>query len=267
MAQVTQEFDYGYPSKRSRSQSYGRPERSAPRIKYRGASKKYSKKVPASLRSYVKSSISRSLEVKKASGIANQVQFNPQILVGDCILMTPGLAQGTGQGSRTGNSVTTKRCVVRMVVNSIYVATAGSPTYVDIYFFKNKKSNTISSTSDFLQLGSGSTDYNGDATPICGLLTVNEDVFRDCIHRRVEVFNPPNTTTTAYAASINPSVCLVFDVTRFMKKKLTFDDTNNVCTNDNLFMAIGTTQTDGSNVGAVNTVEVTYTVEYEYYDA
>lgn len=238
-----------------------------PKYKYRGVSRKYRKKVNPNIRSYVRSAISRSLETKHAIQSVNQVAFNPQINVGDAIQLCPGIQQGTSQSTRIGNKVRTKKMTMRMVINSIYVAMAGAPTYVDIYFFKNKRSNTISTMADFLQFGAASTDYNGDATPISGLLAVNDDVYRSCIHERVEVFNPANTTTVAYAASINPSVCLTFDLTRFIKKTLEFDDAGNICSNDNLFLAIGTSQTDGANIGGVNAVECTYVLEYEFTDA
>jgi hypothetical protein len=121
--------------------------------------------------------------------------------------------------------------------------------------------------ADFLQLASSTTDYNGDGSPIVGLLRVNSDVYRDCIHERVQVFNPRYDATVAGAAAINPSVCLTYDLTKFFKKKLLFDDAGSAVTNDNLFLAIGTTQADGQKIAGVNSVEVTYVVEVDYTDA
>jgi hypothetical protein len=81
------------------------------------------------------------------------------------------------------------------------------------------------------------------------------------------VFNPRYDVTVAAAASINPSVCVTYDLTRFLKKRLLFDDGISQVTNDNLYLAIGTTPSDGANIGGVNAVEVTYVLETEYTDA
>ena len=270
MAQVTQDYDYAPRSKRMRSSSApgtGGVYSSVQRYKYRGPSKRYRKKVPAGTRAYVKSAISRSLENKQVASSANQLSFNPQIVPADCHSLMPSMSQGTGQGVRIGNAISVKRHMLRLVVNSIYASLTGAPTYVDIYIFKNKMNVNITTMANFLQLGSSATDYNGDGSPIVGLLSVNSDVYRSCIHHRVQVFNPRYDVTVAGGAAINPSVCMSFDLTKFLKKKLQFDDGISTVTNDNLYLAIGTCQTDGQNVAGVNTVEATWVLETEFSDA
>lgn len=252
-----------------RSSSYtSRPARALGGYKYRGTSKKYRKKVSPNVRSYVKSAISRSLEIKKTHTINSDVAFNPQIVAGDVLNLLPGMAQGSTQATRSGNSINLKRLVVRGVVNMIALGTYNSPTYVDVYIFKSKKSNVApASLADFLQLGSSSTSYDGDTQPYSGLLRLNDDAFKECIHERFYLLNSPPTTAQAFNAAINPSVTFEWDLTRFMKKKLLFDDAITTPQNDSLWMVCGTTQSDGNSVSGSNMGEITYVVEMDYTDS
>jgi hypothetical protein len=270
MTTVTQDYDFEPAAKRSRgsSRSYG-PARSAPRYKYRGAAAKYRRRVAPSVRRYVKSAISRSLEIKKTYTTANQVAFNAIIDTADVIPLLPGIVQGTGEASRVGNHITVRSMKIKGVFNAFSQGSTVSPTYVDIYIFKNKKANDIptSAMADFLQVGNSSIDYDGNTRPYSGLLEVNEDVYKDCIHKRFLVYNPQNTLNIAYASAINPSVTFDWDLTPFLKKKWLFNDGTSSCVNDNLFITVGTTQTDGGSTGVVNTGELTYVCEMTYYDA
>lgn len=268
MAQVTQDYEYGYRAKRSRSSSGVRVvERSAPQAKYRRPASKYRRKVPKTVRAYVKSAITRSLEVKKTFLTANQTTFKPQITIGLIQNLMPGIVQGTGQASRVGNSISIKKAVIRGVVNSFSLGAGASPTYVDLYVFKARECITPITMADFLQVGSSSVDYDGDARPYSGLLRVNEDAYRVAVHERFQVFNPQNTLNIAYAASINPSATFVYDVTSFFKKKLLYDDGSTLPSNESCFLAVGTTQTDGSSLAGANSGEITWVVEIDYTDA
>lgn len=267
MAQVTQDYEYGYRAKRSRSASGVRVERSVPKAKYRRPAAKYRRKVPPTVRAYVKSAITRSLEVKKTFITANQIAYKPQITTGSLQNLIPGVVQGAGQASRVGNSIGIKKAMIRGVINGFALGSGAGPTYVDLYITKSIQSNTVLTMVDFLQVGSTSVDYDGDARPYSGLLRVNEDAFKPCIHERFMVFNPANTTTVAYAAAINPSVTFVYDITAFIKKTLVFNDTSSLPTNDSLYLCIGSTQADGGSLAGGNAGEVTWVVEIDYTDA
>lgn len=268
MATVTQDYDMPRGTKRMRSSSApGSASRAVGRYKYRGTSKRYRKKVPPGVRAYVKSAITRSLELKKTHTINSDVQFNPQIVAGDVLNLLPGMSQGTTQATRVGNSITLKRLVIRGVVNMVALGTYNSPTYVDVYIFKNRKTNNSpASMSDFLQLGSSSVSYDGDTQPYSGLLRVNDDAFKECIHERFYLLNSPPSAAQAFNAAINPSATFEWDLTRFMKKKLLFDDSITAAQNDSLWMACGTTQSDGNTVSGSNMAEITYVVEMDYTD-
>lgn len=261
--------DYGYTrAKRGRSGSYSTGvERSVPRIKYRAGSKRSARKVPKTVRSYVKSAITRSLEVKKSFLTANQTTFKPQINVGSLQNLIPGIVQGTGQASRVGNSVKIKRAVIRGVINAFSLGAGAAPSYVDLYIIKSIQSNTVLTMVDFLQVGSSSVDYDGDSRPYSGLLQVNADAFKGCLHERFMVYNPTNTQSIAYASAINPSVTFIYDITSYLKKTLVFNDTTSIPTNDSLYLCLGSTQTDGSSLAGGNAGEITWVVEIEYTDA
>lgn len=273
MSQFTDESQtqsYNPPYKRARGSSFsGRPPRSLPRARYRGVSGKYRKAVKPAIRKYVRSAITRSQEIKKTYTTANQVAFNALIDTADVIPLLPGIVQGTGEASRVGNAITVRSMRIKGVFCAFSQGSTVAPTYVDIYIFKNKKANDIptGAMADFLQVGNSSIDYDGNTRPYSGLLEVNQDVYKDCIHVRYTVFNPQNTLNIAYSSAINPSITFDWDLTPFLKKKWTFNDGTSSCVNDNLFIAVGTTQVDGGSTGVVNTGELTYVCEMTYYDA
>jgi len=264
-SQTQSSFPYKRP--RSGSRSSGAPRRLA-RQRYRGVSKRYRKAVRPAIRSYVRSAITRSLEIKKTYTTANQVSFNALIDTSDIIPLLPGISQGTGEASRVGNSITVRSMRIKGVISAFSQGSTVSPTYVDVYIFKNKKANDLPSPfADFLQVGNSSIDYDGNTRPYSGLLEVNQDVYRDCIHVRFLVFNPQNTLNIAYASAINPSATFDWDLTKYLKKKWTFNDGTTSCVNDNLFICVGSTQSDGSSTTTVPTGELTYVCEMTYYDA
>ena len=66
--------------------------------------------------------------------------------------------------------------------------------YVDIYVFREKPNATISTIDlNFLQAGNTSIGYDSDAYPWVGMLSMNEDLYEQCIHRRIKIWNPNNT--------------------------------------------------------------------------
>jgi len=258
---------FPYKRARSGSRSSGAPRRLA-RQRYRGVSKRYRKAVRPAIRSYVRSAITRSLEIKKTYSTANQVSFNQVIDTSDIIPLLPGISQGTGEASRVGNSIQVRSMRIKGVVNAFSQTSGISPIYADVYIFKNKKANDLPSPfADFLQVGNSSIDYDGNTRPYSGLLEVNQDVYKDCIHVRFLLFNPQNTLNIAYASAINPSATFDWDLTPYLKKKWTFNDGVSSCVNDNLFICVGTTLTDGSSLGVTPTGELTYVCEMTYYDA
>lgn len=119
----------------------------------------------------------------------------------------------------------------------------------------------------FLQSNSTATDYNGDI--LDGLRPVNDDLFTLCIKKRVVLMNnnvSAITTTLAQTAMINPCRTFSFNLTKFIRKTLIFDDNFNSATNSNLYIAIGATQCDGS-LPLVNQGSYTWITDFTYEDA
>lgn len=184
------------------------------------------------------------------------------------------IQQGTTQSTRIGNKVNIKKCTVKFTFTLSPIAgiiTNPLPTYVDIYIFKTKYQNnfdgapTATDMQVFLQDDSTSVQYLGN--PLDGMRNLNGDVFTPCIQKRICLYNQ-NSSVATYAAtsSINPNRYFKFDVTKYLKKEWSFDDGTSSCTNDNLYMAVGTTQTDGVSTGVSITGSYYAIVETEYED-
>ncbi len=267
MATVTQEYDFGVSTKRRRSAS-GAPSREyvLRGAKYVAPSSRYRKKVPKAIRAYVRSAVSRSLEVKRAFVNAANANIYGQISLGNCISCVPALSQGTTQGSRIGNSITLKKVVVRMQIMG--AVTTGPACYVDIYFFRRRPNASIANIDlNFLQAGNTTVGYDSDVLPYSGMLSVNEDLYEPLMHKRVKVWNPTNAANVGVQASINPCFTQSFDITSMMKKKVMYNDASPAPTSDDVYFAIGSTFVNGVTSSGLVTNLLTYVIEHEYTDS
>lgn len=263
-AEVTRDYEsqeFG-PVKRRRMSQPGAKRRGV----YRGAAWKHRASVPPSVRTYVKSAITRTQEVKKSFRSNTDYVFGKAIANSQCNPLMPAIAQGTGQASRIGNSIRIKKVTLRMMIHLNPQASL-APLYVDTYIFKQSAANDTLTTVDtsLLQDGNGSIPYEADTYPYCGMLAMNEEMFIQKKHMRKLLFNP-NTTQTGYqSAFINPTCMYVVDITPYFKKTLTYNDTASTVTNDNLWLAVGCS-TSNASLGTATAGEYSYVVEYEYYD-
>lgn len=267
MSYTTQEYDSQPGAKRRRS-SVGYGGRSyVPRgPKYVAPVARYRKKVPKSVRSYVRSAISRSLETKRAFVNASNANVYADITSGVCYSCVPAIGQGTTQGTRTGNCIELKSVTLRMMVMA--QLSAAAPLYCDIYVFR-RKPNAVITTIDqnFLQAGSTSIGYDGDVYAYSGLLAVNDDLYEGLYKRRVKIWNPNNTANQGVQASIDPTFSLVIDVGKYMKKKVMYNDATTTPTSDDVYFAVATTYATGASSGGAVTATMTYVLEAEYTDA
>lgn len=204
----------------------------------------------------------------------NQIYTKLQDNVTQCIPLMPILAQGSGQGDRVGNMVSTKKVMLYLNANIYQITTTSNsdpPKYVDFYIYKYKKSNSQTSVDlrKFLQYGNISTDYDGAGLPESGGLNVNNDVFTLKKHFRRQMWNPNQNNTYAMATrNVMNANSYKFDITSFYKKKLVYDDeVTNVVTNDNLFISVVFTNNDNqpyADTTAVGNFDAT--VMYHYTD-
>lgn len=227
---------------------------------------RYRKKVPKAVRTYVRSAISRSLESKRAFVNASNVNIYGEINSGVCYSCVPAISQGTTQGARIGNSITLKNLQIRF---QLMANLSTSPAfYVDIYVFRRKPNAVLTSIdTNFLQAGNTSIGYDSDSYPYVGILSLNEDLYEQCIHKRVKIWNPNNSANSGVQASIDPCYSGVLDVTRFMKKKIMYNDGTATPTTDDVYFAVGCTFVNGASTGGLALGTMTYVMEAEYIDA
>jgi len=256
-------FKRSYKRKGSKSSRYGkrRPLRTT--------------KVSYKIKKYVKRELARNVENKlKDTEIGPKTVSN---IISDTTVVNllPQIQQGTTQSTRIGNKIKVKNIWLRLSITLIPISSIIAnplPTYVDVYIFKTKYQNNwdgaLSTTdmTEFLQNDSSAASYSGAV--LDGLRQVNTDLFKCCIHKRITLFNP-NTAVATYGAtsSINPNKCLYFNLTKFLKKNWLFEDSVGTCTNDNLYLVVGTTQSDGVSTGASTTASYYAMTQVSYEDA
>lgn len=188
--------------------------------------------------------------------------------------LLPTIKQGVEQGQRIGNKIKLKRFNVKLAVNVFNQATNVSPVYVDLYIFKIKSVSMISTSQigflpapimeNFLQAGSGTTQYTG--TTLDGLRDVNKDLFYCLFRKRMLLYNPLNSTSVQGSTStFPPAETHNIDITKYVKRGLEFNDDSNSCTNESVWIAVGSTQTDGALVVA-NIGRYSLIVNFDYED-
>lgn len=193
----------------------------------------------------------------------------------DCYTFIPVIQRGTGQSERIGNRIKPVSLKLKMALHCLDVKNilvAPTPTYFDIYIFKLKNKQyytggpSAGEMASFLQFDNAATSYTGDK--LSGLRPVNDDLFTLCTKRRVCLSNLTNSTATLnIGAPVMPAKTLSFNLTKYLKKTLIYEDDNNLITNDNIYIAVGSTQMDGVSTG--ETVVGSYQLfgEIKYKDA
>lgn len=192
-----------------------------------------------------------------------------------CHRLLPLISQGTGQSNRIGNRISPVRLTIKMALtasnlNAVY--TNASPTYFDIYIFKQRYANEYAGPplptdiAQFLQIDNGSGPYTGAVTD--GLRNVNQDIFSLKFRRRILLSNTNQATgQNAFMASINPNRTISINLTKAIKKMWSFDDADTLVTNDNLWIAVGATQTDGTDLGASFAGQYSFVTDLWFKDA
>jgi len=230
-------------------------------------------KVSPTVKKYVKREISRQVENKIQDNEVTGASINYLIDDGDVRSLLPVLSQGTNQQTRIGNRVRIKSMKLKLHISCFNQTASISPTYFDIYIFKFKAANfgggppIAADMVLFLQDGSSAVAYNG-TNILSGLRRINPDYFTHVIKKRIALFNPQNATTQISSTSnYNPAMTMYFDLTKHVKKLLIYDDAATSCQNDNLYIAIGASQTDQTSLTTVNLGQYSYLVETTYEDA
>lgn len=191
--------------------------------------------------------------------------------------LLPAITQGTGEASRVGNRIRptymqVKIAIIAANMNAVY--SGASSTYFDLYIFKYKGANqgggvpTATDMNKFLQDDNTSQSYNGQI--LDGLRPINSDLFTLIKKRRLTLNNIFNTSVlnmSGYYQSVNPQKTLTFNLTKYLKKSLIYDDNSSLVMNDNMYIAIGSTQCDGTTVAGFSTGTYQYFTNLKYKDS
>ena len=227
------------------------------------------------LRRAIKQVVRRQMETKSNQGTSAQINVNNIIANDDCFFLYPSITQGTGQSDRIGNKIqpvyfNVKLCISCNDVKGII--TNPTPTYFDIYIFKLKQQNayagppTATDMTKFLQIDNTSISYTGDT--LSGLRPVNTDIFTLVTKRRCVLSNMTNaTSTTNIGAPVMPAKTYSFNLTKHVKKNIIYDDNNGLMSNDNMYIAVGSSQMDGTSTGESLTGRYHLMVEMKFKDA
>lgn len=182
--------------------------------------------------------------------------------------LNPIITQGTGESNRIGNRIKPVRFTLDVALQCFNQAAGVAPTYFDVYVFKYKVANDPIGPSSgdmnrFLDNDNSATQYVGLITD--GLRKLNDDLFQLVAKRRVLLFNPFNSTNhLAATSSLNPCKTMRFDLTKHVKKTWVYDDNTGLVINDNLWMAVGSTQSDGSTlIGSTGSYQAIMSVSYK----
>jgi len=238
----------------------------------RRSTKRYPKRT---LDRAIKQVVRRHMETKCNQGTSAQINVNNIIAADDCYFLYPSITQGTGQSERIGNKIQPVYFNVKLLIscNDVKgIIASPTPTYFDIYIFKLKQQNayagppTSTDMTKFLQSDNTSISYTGDT--LSGLRPVNDDLFTLVTKRRCVLSNMTNSTATLnIGAPVMPARTYSFNLTKHVKKTIIFDDNNGLMSNDNMFIAVGSSQMDGTSTGESLTGRYHLMVEMKYKDA
>jgi len=195
------------------------------------------------------------------------------------INLCPVMSQGTSQSTRIGNKIKIRRSYVKGYVNLLpYNATNNpqvGPQMVKIWVCSYKTFNTtaISATnadSKFFETGSSSSGMVGNILDL--LLPTNNDSWKVHYSKTFEIGTTASTfggtTVNAYIANDNSKMIMpfYFNLTKCMKKTISYNDNVNTPTNTNCFLVFQSVYADGTST-LVTGSEFHAVVRTEFEDA
>ncbi len=180
--------------------------------------------------------------------------------------LNPTVAQGTGQGDRIGNQINLRSAWLKISILAEDTALGASiPRWFDLFIFKNKRAQTTPTSADmlrFMQLGNNAISYNGDI--LNSMSSVNQDRFTLKLRKRFALMNA--YTVNNQQGSAGPMArSLYFNVTKFLAKKLKYDEGVTQPMNDNLYFAVGCADAK-SGAGLAQYATMAYVFEFRYSD-
>lgn len=255
------------------------------------AKRNYKKKtttpgVTAAVKSYVNKTIHKKLENKTISD-ASQVDFGSYTFQDDMsvrqISPSPSslvIAQGAGQGGRVGNTITTRKLLLKYILYPNKQDDAVNPQPIPqevmiwIGFLKGARVISPSSPSYSLFYQSGSSSVSPYSNLWDCMLPVNQDLFTICKSFRHKLGNEvytdyagikPNNYFSNNDFKLNCTNTV--DLTKYLNKVIKFDDASTQ-SDTGLYMWMTAVNADGSQSNtASRPVGMKYVIRYDYEDA
>jgi len=247
---------------------------------------KSSKGVTAAVKSYVNKTIHKKIEDKTISD-ASQVDFGSYTFQPDMsvrqISPSPSalvIAQGAGQGGRVGNTITTRKLLLKYILYPNKQDDAVNPQPIPqevmiwIGFLKGARVISPSAPSYSLFYQSGSTSVSPYSNLWDCMLPVNQDLFTICRTFRHKLGNEvytdyagikPNNYFSNNDFKLNCTNTV--DLTKYLNKVIKFDDASTQ-SDTGLYMWMTTVNADGSQSDtASRPVGMKYVIRYDYEDA
>jgi len=243
------------------------------------------------LKRTIKAEITRSLEKKTRQTYVEDIVIPPSSNASlvDTQIQPVGpftggyldIQQGVGNGSRIGNRITVKRCVMRGTVVPIpYDATTNvqpSPLQIKFWIGYDKTNPTIKPSpavsNDFFQFNNTSVGFTNDLVDLWK--PINTDKYRILASRQFKLGNAvynasgalvqyQNYANNDFKYNCNFSV----DLTKYLPKSIKYDDTDALPTNRGLFLIMVAVRADGTPLASNQVVaKMSYMLDLTYLDA
>lgn len=239
---------------------------------------KMTKGVSLAVKRFVKRTVHRNIENKSMVFYGANININTaQATTPIALNCIPTQSVGTSNSTRIGNEITLVKSYVKGYVNLLPINSVSNPVqaplWVRIWLASSKTINTnlISSTdvaSSFFNTGASVSGFQG--TMLDMLLPINKDSWT--VHAvktfRLGLTGAYNSSAVgiAYPDNSNMSKSFYFDLRKFLKSPLKYNDGTSVCTNKNMFLIFQAVNADGS-ASAITPAEYHYTMEHIYEDA
>lgn len=182
--------------------------------------------------------------------------------------LVPAIARGTGEADRVGNEVSTQKMVLRLNVYPNVENSGGDEDQLyDLYIFKPRRSifMTAGDMAKFKDNGNSATNFDGSV--INAMLPVNNDKFKIFYFKRFRM-NAISQITNPLFNQDPRSRQFQINLTKYIPKKVLFDDATNSPENMGLYIAIGMSNAGFSNAQALqHAAYMDYVVHYYYKDS
>lgn len=191
------------------------------------------------------------------------------------------ILQGTGNASRIGNRIRTKKLTIKGVFtptgyDGVYNP-GPTPMQIKMYVFYDKYDPTAvprpDASGDFFDNGNGTRTFARDVTDM--MMPVNTDRYRILTTRKFKLGfqqytgsgnNPPNGNYSNNDFKLNCNFSL--DLTKYYPKNVRFMDNSSLPTTRSLYCMVEAVTCSGSATQTfIRGVQMQYVQEYKYTDA